>query len=214
MRPLFFVEGNDGLGKTHFLKDLMKKLNEKNINNVIYIAKPTGFITQNYKDILPNEFNCRRYLDAIKSYVVKKEDKFNYLQAMNTNIDNTIKLLRGDYIVLLDRTNLSNEIYNENNYLNVMDEFNEESLVYGMFFTCPNILTGDFIIDPQEYKEDYVRKIEVRYQSYYTKNLLNNENIGLIEVVDNTNKKIIKDSVESFLETVKNYNLSYNYLGV
>lgn len=216
MRPLFFVEGNDGLGKTHFLKDLMKKLNEKNINNVIYIAKPTGFVTQDYKNILSHEFNCRRYLDSVKSYILKKEKylKHNYFKAMNKNIDNIINLLRGDYIILLDRTNLSNEIYNDNNYINIMDEFNQESLVYGMFFTCPNILTGDFIIDHQEYNEDDIRKIESRYQSYYKKNLLNNENIGLIEVVDNTNKKIIKDSVESFLEAVKNYNLAYNYLGV
>jgi thymidylate kinase len=52
MRPLFFTEGNDGLGKTHFLKELMRKLSDMRIHNVIYISKPTGFITKNYKENL------------------------------------------------------------------------------------------------------------------------------------------------------------------
>jgi hypothetical protein len=216
MRPLFFVEGNDGLGKTHFLKELMRKLSDMRIYNVIYISKPTGFITKNYKDILPNKFNHRRYLDKIKSEIVKKEDKFNYLQAMNKNIDSYISLLRRDYLVLLDRTNLSNEIYNDDNYIDIFDEFDNKDNVYGMFFKCPNILTGDFIVDPQEYNVDYLRKIEVRYNKYYRNHLSNNKNIGLIEVIDNNvnNVKVIKDSIDLFLDEVEKDNLAYNYLGV
>lgn len=216
MRPLFFVEGNDGLGKTHFLKDLMKRLKEEGIHNVIYISKPTGFMTDNYKNILSNDFNYRRYLDKIKSNVIQKEDKFNYFQAMNKNIDNYISLLRRDYLILLDRTNLSNEIYNDNNYVNIMDEFEKESIVYGMFFQCPNMFTDDFMIDQQEYDEAYIKKIEMRYQNYYQKNLSNNNNIGLIEVINSSisNYKLIKNSVDLFLETVKDYQHSYNYLGV
>ena len=62
--------------------------------------------------------------------------------------------------------------------------------------------------------------LERLYDKFYIKsyrnNLSNNKNIGLIEVIDNNvnNVKVIKDSIDLFLDEVEKDNLAYNYLGV